>query len=138
MILELSSHTDSRGTNEFNTLLSNNRAKECVRYLVEEKGIDVRRLIPVGKGEKEAVKWIDEKGKSILLTEKFINQFKVSDPVKFEKLHSLNRRTEGFVRGMDFDPDLAEQRLLEPMDSLVMKKKAGEKKKKRRKKKKKD
>jgi peptidoglycan-associated lipoprotein len=138
MILELSSHTDSRGTNEFNTLLSNNRAKECVRYLVEEKGIDVRRLIPVGKGEKEAVKWIDEKGKSILLTEKFINQFKVSDPVKFEKLHSLNRRTEGFVRGMDFDPDLAEQRLLEPMDSLIMKKKAGEKKKKRKKKKKKD
>jgi hypothetical protein len=39
---------------------------------------------------------------------------------------------------MDFDPDLAEQRLLEPMDSLIMKKKAGEKKKKRKKKKKKD
>jgi peptidoglycan-associated lipoprotein len=133
MILELSSHTDSRSSDEFNLKLSNNRAKECVKYLVEEKGIDVRRLIPVGKGEKEPVKWIDEKGKTVVLTEKYINQFKEKDPIKFEKLHSLNRRTEGFVRGMDFDPDLAQQRLLEPMDDL---KKAAKKDKKKKKKKK--
>ena len=132
MILELSSHTDSRGSDDLNLMLSNNRAKECIRYLVEEKGIDVRRLIPVGKGEKEPVKWIDEKGKAILLTEKYINQFKEKNLAKFEKLHALNRRTEGFVRGMDFDPDLAEQRLLQPMEDLkkAKKEKKGKKKKK--------
>jgi outer membrane protein OmpA-like peptidoglycan-associated protein len=136
LILELSSHTDSRGSDDLNLMLSNNRAKECIRYLVEEKGIDVRRLIPAGKGEKEPVKWIDERGKSILLTEKYINQFKERDLVKFEKLHALNRRTEGFVRGMDFDPDLAEQRLLQPMDDLSKAKKEKKDKKKKKKKKK--
>jgi outer membrane protein OmpA-like peptidoglycan-associated protein len=132
MILELSSHTDSRGSDDLNLMLSNNRAKECIRYLVEEKGIDVRRLIPVGKGEKEPVKWIDEKGKAVLLTEKYINQFKEKNLAKFEKLHALNRRTEGLVRGMDFDPDLAEQRLLQPMEDLkkAKKEKKGKKKKK--------
>ncbi len=133
MILELSSHTDCRGNDEFNLKLSNNRARECVQYLVEEKGIDIRRLIPVGKGEKEPVKWIDEKGKTVLLTEKYINLFIKKDPIKFEKLHSLNRRTEGFVRGMDFDPDLAEQKLLSPVENLKAAKtdkKKGKKKKK--------
>ncbi len=133
MILELSSHTDCRGNDEFNLKLSNNRARECVQYLVEEKGIDIRRLIPVGKGEKEPVKWIDEKGKTVVLTEKYITQFKIKDPIKFEKLHSLNRRTEGFVRGMDFDPDLAEQKLLSPVENLKTAKKDTKKGKKKKK-----
>lgn len=133
MILELSSHTDCRGNDEFNLKLSNNRARECVQYLVEEKGIDIRRLIPVGKGEKEPVKWIDEKGKAVLLTEKYITSFKTKDLIKFEKLHSLNRRTEGFVRGMDFDPDLAEQKLLAPVENLKMTKKDSIKGKKKKK-----
>jgi outer membrane protein OmpA-like peptidoglycan-associated protein len=135
MILELSSHTDCRGNDEFNLKLSNNRARECVQYLVEEKGIDIRRLIPVGKGEKEPVKWIDDRGKAMLLNEKYINQFKTKDPLKFEKLHALNRRTEGFVRGMDFDPDLAEQKLLSPVENLKMEKKEAKKGKKKKKKK---
>jgi peptidoglycan-associated lipoprotein len=132
MILELSSHTDCRGNDEFNLKLSNNRARECVQYLVQEKGIDIRRLIPVGKGEKEPVKWIDERGKTVILTEKYIAQFRVKDPVKFEKLHSLNRRTEGFVRGMDFDPDLAEQKLLAPVENLKTAKKDAKKGKKKK------
>lgn len=134
MILELSSHTDCRGNDEFNLKLSNNRARECVQYLVEEKGIDIRRLIPVGKGEKEPVKWIDDRGKAMLLNEKYINQFKTKDPLTFEKLHALNRRTEGFVRGMDFDPDLAEQKLLSPIENLKMEKKESKKGKKKKKK----
>lgn len=133
MILELSSHTDCRGNDDFNLKLSKNRARECVQYLVEEKGIDIRRLIPVGKGEKEPVKWIDEKGKTVLLSEKYITQFKTKDPIKFEKLHGLNRRTEGFVRGMDFDPDLAEQKLLSPVENLKLEKKDSKKGKKKKK-----
>ena len=68
-----------------------------------------------------------------MLTEKYINQFIKKNPIKFEKLHSLNRRTEGFVRGMDFDPDLAEQKLLSPVENLKTAKtdkKKGKKKKK--------
>ena len=91
-------------------------------------------MIPVGKGEKEPVKWIDERGKAMLLNEKYINQFKKKDPLTFEKLHALNRRTEGFVRGMDFDPDLAEQKLLSPIENLKMEKKESKKKKKKKKK----
>ena len=53
--------------------------------------------------------------------------------MKFEYLHSLNRRTEGFVKGMDFDPELAEPRELEPMEDL--KKSAPPAKKKKKKKK---
>jgi len=132
MILELSSHTDSRSTDEYNQKLSENRARECVKYLVEEKGIDIRRLIPVGKGEKEPVKWIDAAGKTNLLSESYINQYKSSDAILFEKLHALNRRTEGMVRSMDFDPSLAEQKLLDPLVDLSKIKKGNKKKKKKK------
>lgn len=108
LILELSSHTDARGTNEANQILSENRAKECVKYLVNEKGIDARRLIPVGKGENEAAFWTDPvTGEKIQLTEAYINSFKKTDKVKFDKLHQLNRRTEGKILSMDFDPAAA-------------------------------
>ena len=108
LILELSSHTDNRGTDDANQLLSENRAKECVKYLVTEKGIDQRRLIPVGQGEHTPAKWIDPvSGDTIILNEAYINQFKTTDKVKFEKLHQLNRRTEAKILSMDFDPATA-------------------------------
>ncbi|MBI3238013.1 MAG: OmpA family protein, partial [Flavobacteriia bacterium] len=53
MVLELSSHTDARGTDNSNQVLSENRAKACYKYLVEERGVDPRRIVPVGKGERE-------------------------------------------------------------------------------------
>ena len=106
MVLELNSHTDSRGSNNLNRVLSDNRAKECYRYLVEEKGIDPRRIIPVGRGEdKPAV--IEEDGKTITLTEAYINKYKKTDPKEFERLHQLNRRTDARVMSMDFDPETA-------------------------------
>ena len=108
LILELSSHTDARGTDDANQLLSENRAKECVNYLVTEKGIDQRRLIPVGQGEHTPAKWIDPvSGDTTILNEVYINQFKTTDKVKFEKLHQLNRRTEAKILSMDFDPSTA-------------------------------
>jgi len=107
MVLELSSHTDSRGTDNSNQVLSENRAKQCYKYLVEEKGIDPRRIVPVGKGERSPAKWDDPatpQKEEILLTEAYINQFKKTNPKKFEMLHQLNRRTEGRVISLDFDP----------------------------------
>lgn len=117
MVLELSSHTDARGSNERNQKLSENRAKACYKYLVEQKGVDPRRIVPVGKGEIEP-RTIWKKGgayissqpndmngvETILLNEAYINQFKKTDKKLFDQLHQLNRRTEGKVLRMDFDP----------------------------------
>lgn len=120
MVLELSSHTDARGTDNSNQVLSENRAKACYKYLVEERGIDPRRIVPVGKGEREP-KTVYKKGEmyqvgepvdmtgyeKVILTEAYINQFKKTDKRKFEMLHQLNRRTEGKILTMDFDPATA-------------------------------
>jgi outer membrane protein OmpA-like peptidoglycan-associated protein len=50
IIIEISSHTDSRSTNEYNMTLSKKRAQAVVDYLVK-RGIDKSRLTPVGYGE---------------------------------------------------------------------------------------
>ncbi|MFN5911895.1 MAG: OmpA family protein [Bacteroidota bacterium] len=110
MVLELSSHTDARDTDKRNQVLSENRAKACYKFLVEEKGVDPRRIVPVGKGEAEPATWVDPAtGQPIRLTEEYINQFKTSDKKRFEMLHQLNRRTEGKVLSMEFDPNTAPQ-----------------------------
>ena len=104
IVIELISHTDSRGEESQNQILSINRARACYKYLVEELKIDPRRIIPVGKGEKEPATWADPiSGKSILLTEEYINQFKDND-VLYEKINQLNRRTEGRIISKDFNP----------------------------------
>jgi outer membrane protein OmpA-like peptidoglycan-associated protein len=120
MQLELISHTDARGDDKKNKLLSENRAKAVYKYLVETKGIDPRRLVPIGKGEMEPAKLRDESGLEIILNETFINQFKMTDKEKFERLHQLNRRTEGKVIGLDFNPETAP---LAPKEYLIFNKK---------------
>lgn len=106
MVLELNSHTDSRGSANHNRVLADNRAKACYKYLVEEKGIDPRRIVPIGKGE-DIPQTIEVDGKEIRLTEAYINQFKTKDKKEFERLHQLNRRTDAKVLSMDFDPNTA-------------------------------
>ena len=120
LVLELSSHTDSRGGNNPNQVLSDNRAKACYIYLVQEKGIDPRRIVPIGKGENEPRTIYKKDGKylekepqdmtgveTIKLTEAYINQFKTKDKKTFEILHQFNRRTEGRILSLDFDPATA-------------------------------
>lgn len=48
--VELSSHTDCRGSAEYNLKLSGYRAQACVTYL-GQKGVDKKRLIAIGYGE---------------------------------------------------------------------------------------
>jgi len=93
LVIELYSHTDARDTEIHNQALSENRAKAVYNYLVDQKGIDPRRIKPIGRGEAEPAKWIDESGKEVVLTETYINQFKTTDKAKFERLHQINRRT---------------------------------------------
>lgn len=50
IIIEIGSHTDSRGTDEYNLKLSQKRAQSVVKYLAS-KGISDRRLRAVGYGE---------------------------------------------------------------------------------------
>jgi len=102
--IDLFSHTDARDTEIHNKVLSDNRAKAVYKYLVEQKGVDPRRIRPEGKGESDPAKWTDETGKQIVLSEEFINQFKTTDKAKFEKLHQINRRTTAKVTSVDFDP----------------------------------
>jgi len=48
--IEISSHTDSRGADNYNLTLSQKRAQNCVNYLIE-KGISASRLKAIGYGE---------------------------------------------------------------------------------------
>lgn len=50
IIIELSSHTDSKGDDEYNMELSQKRAESVVNYLIK-KGIDKNRLVAKGYGE---------------------------------------------------------------------------------------
>ncbi|MCI5057255.1 MAG: OmpA family protein [Flavobacteriales bacterium] len=50
IIIELASHTDSRGSNDFNYRLSEDRAKSAMKYLVS-KGVNSKQIQSKGYGE---------------------------------------------------------------------------------------
>jgi outer membrane protein OmpA-like peptidoglycan-associated protein/tetratricopeptide (TPR) repeat protein len=54
IIIELSSHTDDKGSDEYNLKLSQKRAESVVNYLIN-KGIDKNRLKPQGYGESQPI-----------------------------------------------------------------------------------
>lgn len=75
MVIELSSHTDSRGSDKYNLELSQKRAEEAEKYL-NAKGIEKSRVVSKGYGET-----------------RLMNECK--DGVKCtEEQHLQNRRTE--------------------------------------------
>lgn len=49
-VIEVTGHTDSKGSNSYNDRLSKNRSDAAIDYLVK-KGISKSRLVPVWKGE---------------------------------------------------------------------------------------
>ncbi len=105
-VIKIFTHTDSRDNNKKNKILSENRARAYYSALVD-MGIDPRRIIPKGKGEKKPRKYKgpETNNEEVVLTEEYINQFKTSDPKKYELLHQLNRRTTAEVVRQDFNPD---------------------------------
>jgi outer membrane protein OmpA-like peptidoglycan-associated protein len=52
--IELGSHTDSKGSDEYNMRLSENRSKSVVDYLIS-KGISSSRLVAKGYGETKPI-----------------------------------------------------------------------------------
>ncbi len=115
LVLKLVSHTDARGEKNRNLVLSQNRSRACYRYLVLERGIDPRRIIPVGLGESSPASYLDPStGKKVLLTEEYLSKF-TNDPNMLDRLHQLNRRTVGVIDRMNFsnnDPKAPESYLL--------------------------
>lgn len=87
-VVELYSHTDTRGNKTFNRKLSQKRAVSCVEYLIE-KGIAAERLIPVGKGEDQP-----------LISDAEIRKMKTEE--EREAAHQKNRRTEFSVVGTNY------------------------------------
>ena len=75
MVIELSSHTDSRGINRYNQELSQRRAESAKKWLVSN-GVASERIKPVGYGESQILNGC-------------VNGKRCS-----ESEHQLNRRTE--------------------------------------------
>lgn len=82
--VELGSHTDSRGNDDYNMDLSDKRARAAVAYIVSE-GIDSTRITAKGYGESQ-------------LTNRCRNGVECS-----EAEHQLNRRTELRITGISGD-----------------------------------
>lgn len=53
--VEISGHTDNQGDEKKNQILSADRAKEVVQYLIEKGFINPKRLVPVGYGSTQAL-----------------------------------------------------------------------------------
>jgi len=106
-VVELNSHTDTRGDDKKNMELSTARAQSCVDYLVKEKGINPNRLVAKGYGETIP-----------LITDALIA--KAPSQQEKEALHAKNRRTSFKILSFDFvDPNA-------PKTPVKPKKAAGE------------
>ncbi len=55
IIVELGSHSDARGNDNYNMLLSRRRAKAAAEYLAATDGIDLERLQAKGYGEEQLI-----------------------------------------------------------------------------------
>lgn len=93
IVIELQAHTDSRGNDAKNQILSEERAKSCVDYLVNEKKIPIARLMSKGWGEKK-----------LLIKDDVIAKAKTKE--EKEALHQKNRRTVFRIVNWDYqDPN---------------------------------
>lgn len=93
IIIELSAHTDSRGSTKSNDTLSSRRARSCYNYLVIEKKIPAARIQPKGWGERK-----------LKVTDAQIAKVKTKE--EKEALHQKNRRTVFRVISWDYiDPN---------------------------------
>ena len=113
IIIELASHTDSRGTDESNDILSQKRAESVVNYLID-RGIDPDRLVAKGYGERvprRLAKDVTKDGfqfkAGTLLSQSFIDS--LSTKPTQEAAYALNRRSEFRIISKDFVPKTQNQ-----------------------------
>ena len=95
--IELSAHTDYKGSDQYNERLSQQRAESVVRYLIQH-GIASDRLTPKGYGEskpKTIKKRVAEKYPFLKEGDKLTEDFITALPEEQQELcNQLNRRTE--------------------------------------------
>lgn len=103
--IELMSHTDYIGSDQYNFDLSQKRAQSVVDYLIE-KGINPQRLVAKGYGEtwpkvitRKLAQQYDFLKRNDELTEAFILKL---TPEQQDIANSINRRTEFRVLSTDF------------------------------------
>ena len=89
-VIQLESHTDTRGALDYNQDLSQRRAETCVKYLIS-RGIDTERMKPVGVGENAP-----------LIPDSDIN--KLGTEEEKEYAHQKNRRTVFRILSYDYVP----------------------------------
>lgn len=89
LVIQLEAHTDSRGTNSSNKVLSQRRAETCVNFLVDQ-GISLDRLVPFGHGEDK-----------LIVTDSQIAKMPESER---ENAHQVNRRTVFKIIRFDYVP----------------------------------
>jgi outer membrane protein OmpA-like peptidoglycan-associated protein len=81
MVVEIGSHTDCRGNNNYNRVLSQNRATSTKEYIID-KGISKKRVFAKGYGEKvPVIRCVTEASCS-------------------EEEHELNRRSEFVIKNL--------------------------------------
>lgn len=130
LVIELASHTDIRGTEQRNDILSQRRAQSVVDYLII-RGIEPARLVAKGYGEyvpitvkKDVIRdgFLFTEGTK--MDENFINSLSTNN--EKEAAHQLNRRTEFRVLRKDYIPqasniDIADVNiLLNPDDNTII------------------
>ena len=103
--IEMASHTDRRGTVEYNDKLSQRRAASVIDYLISE-GIEPERLQPQGYGKsrpkvitKKLARLYPQFPEGTELTPEFIETLSPEDQ---EAADQINRRTEFQVLSIDF------------------------------------
>lgn len=104
--IEMASHTDRRGTEEYNIKLSERRADSVVEYLIAA-GIDPARLQPQGYGKsrpkvvtKKLAREYPQFEEGTELTPEFIETLSPEDQ---DAADQINRRTEFQVLSIDYE-----------------------------------
>ncbi len=112
--IELGSHTDARGSDDYNLSLSDRRAASAVEYLVTSHGLDVEKITSKGYGETQLVNRCDD-------------GFSCS-----EDEHQLNRRTEIKVTGYSNEDPLWEKSLKQIIEDPQLYRKVIDQEKRRK------
>ena len=103
--IEMASHTDRMGTDEYNIALSSRRARSVIDYLISV-GIAADRLQSQGYGEsrpktitKKLAREYPQFKEGDVLTEEYIEKLSPEDQ---EAADQINRRTEFQVLSLDY------------------------------------
>lgn len=103
--IEMASHTDRWGSDDYNMKLSQRRAQSVIDYLIDA-GISSDRLQPQGYGEsrpkvitKKLAREYPQFHEGDVLNEEFVNQLSEADQ---EIADQINRRTEFQVLSIDY------------------------------------